>query len=322
MRHPERLRRAALLAAGLLTALSGPAVAADLQPGSLARGADLARPHVEGTTIVDGPRVVDVPDAPRLEILGVARTGWLVSKRRTFLDLAFIAHDGTERRLPGADEDTVFSPDGRFYTEAFLVSDGETQVGLHRVSDGKRLAKRIFRSWVDTHVGRFARPVDLDGDRMLIGGSGGRVMVWNWKRDVLRTVKDDKWHLQAGSLRHDIAAGFTAPGERCTFVARLSRPGREMWRSCTQRVLSFSPDGRRMVTIDRRILPGFGEVREIVMRKATGKTLGRWTAEVFTDIAWEDDTTISFRVEGSSQTSMVRCSASRCANASDPTPVS
>ena len=146
-----------------------------------------------------------------------------------------------------------------------------TQVGVRRLSDGKRLAKRVFRSWVDDNVGRFARPVDLDGGRMLIGGSGGRVMAWSWKRDVLRTVKDDKWHLQTGTLRRDVAAGFTAPGERCTFVARLSRPGRELWRSCTQRVLSFSPDGRRMVTIDRRITPGFGTVREIVMRTITGQ---------------------------------------------------
>lgn len=319
----SRLGRTATATTALLLLLAAPAGAGSgsLDPGSLPRGVDLARAYVEGTTIVDGARVVDVPGARGLAILDVARTGWFVSKRTAFVDLAFVAHDGTQRRLPGADEDTVFSPDGRFYTEAFLLSDGETQVGVHRLSDGKRLARRVFRSWVDDNVGRFARPVDLDGARMLIGGSGGRVMVWNWKRDALRTVKDDRWHLQAGSLRRDIAAGFTAPGERCTFVARLSRPGREMWRSCTQRVLSFSPDGRRMVTIDRRITPGFGKVREIVMRKVTGKTLGRWTSDAFTDIGWEDGTRISFRVAGASQSAMVRCSASQCARASDPVPV-
>lgn len=318
----SRLGRTAT-ATALLLLLAAPAGAGSgsLDPGSLPRGADLARPYVEGTTIVDGARVVDVPGARGLEILDVARTGWFVSKRTTFVDLAFVAHDGTQRRLPGADEDTVFSPDGRFYTEAFLLSDGETQVGVHRVSDGKRLARRVFRSWVDDNVGRFARPVDLDGGRMLIGGAGGRVMVWNWRRDALRTVKDDTWHLQSGSLRRDIAAGFTAPGERCTFVARLSRPGRELWRSCSQRVLSFSPDGRRMVTIERRVTPGLGKVRTIVLRTVRGRTLGRWTAEAFTDISWESDTKISFRVDGSSQSAMVRCSASQCANASDPVPV-
>lgn len=319
----SRSGRTATTITTLLLLLAAPAGAGSgsLDPAALPRGADLTRPYVEGATIVDGTRTVDVPDSQDLEILGVAPTGWLVSKSRTFFDLAFVAVDGTQRRLPGADEDTVFSPDGRFYTAAGLLSDGETQVGVRRLSDGKRLASRVFRSWIDTNVGRFARPVDLDGDRMLIGGSGGRVMVWNWRRDTLRTVKDDKWHLQAGSLRRDIAAGFTAPGERCTFVARPSRPRRDLWRSCSQRVLSFSPDGRRMMTIDRRITPGFDKAREMVMRKVTGKTLGRWRAESFTDIAWENDTTISFRVDGASLTSMVRCSASRCANASDPIPV-
>lgn len=319
----SRLGRTTTAATALLLLLAGPAGAGSdsLDPGALPRGTDLVRPYVEGTTIVDRARVVDVPDARGLAILAVARTGWFVSKRATVVDLAFVAHDGTQRRLPGADEDTVFSTDGRLYTEAFLLSDGETQVGVHRLSDGRRLARRVFRSWADDNVGRFARPVDLDGARMLIGGSGGRVMLWNWKRDSLRTVKDDRWHLQTGSIRDDIAAGFTTPGERCTFVARLSRPGRELWRSCSQRVLSFSPDGRRMVTIDRRITPGFGKVREIVMRTVTGRTLGRWRAEALTDIAWESAKKISFRVEGTSQSAMVRCSASQCANASDPSPV-
>lgn len=319
----SRLGRTATTTTALLLLLAAPAGAGagSLDPAALPRGADLSRPYVEGTTIVDGARVVDVPGARGLEILDVARTGWWVSRRRDVVSLAFVAHDGTQSRLPGADEDTVFSADGRFYTEALLLSDGETQVGVHRLSDGKRLAKRVFRSWVDDNVGRFARPVDLEGDRMLIGGSGGRVMVWDWRRDVLRTVKDDRWHLQAGSLRRDVAAGFTAPGERCTFVARLSRPGRELWRSCSQRVLSFSPDGRRMVTIDRRVDPSFQKVREIVLRTVTGRTLGRWAAASFTDIAWESEKKISFRVEGASQTAMVRCSASQCATASDPTPV-
>lgn len=317
----RRIASAATALLASLAVLAAPALAADLRPGSLPRGADLARPYVEGTTIVDGARVVDVPDARRLDILGEARTGWLVSKRRIVLDLAFVERDGTERRLPGADEDTVFSDDGRLYTSAGLASDGETVVAVRRVSDGKRLAGHTFRSWVDENIGRFAQPIDLDGDRMLIGGRGGRVIVWDWRRDSFRDVIGDKWHLQVGSLRHDIAAGWTAPGERCTFTARLSTPHRRLWKSCEERVLSLSPDGRRMVTIDRRILPGFGTIRRIVMRTVRGRVLGAWTAERFTDIGWETDSAISFRVDGRTTTAMVRCSAKRCQAASDPTPL-
>lgn len=319
MRHPGRLRRAALLAAVLLTALTGPAAAADLQPGSLPRGADLARPYVEGTTIVDDARVVVVP-LKRPVLVATARGGYVVRDRR-FADAVFVGHDGTKRRLPGADEDTLVSPDGRLYATASLAGDGVTVVAVRRIKDGERLASKVFRSWVDANVGRFAHPIDLSGNRMLIGGDGGRVMVWSWKKDRLRTVIADKWHLQVGSLDDDIAAGWTAPGERCTFVAHLSTPQRRMWRSCVDRVVALSPDGRRMVTTDRRVDPSFGKVRLLVMRTVTGRELGRWTADRFTDIVFESDTAISFRLEGRTRTAMVRCGASRCQAASDPLPL-
>jgi len=246
------------------------------------------------------------------------RGGYVVRDRR-FADTDFYDHDGVKRRLPGAFEDVVVSPDGRLYTEAGLASDGETVVGVRRISDGKRLAGHTFRSWVDKNIGRFAQPIDVDGDRMLIGGRGGRVIVWNWRRDTFRDVIRDKWHLQVGSLRNDIAAGWTAPGERCTFVAHLSTPRQRMWKSCEEQVVALSPDGRRMVTTDRRVFLGFGRVRFLVMRTVTGRELGRWTAERFTDVRWETDSAISFRVDGRTTTAMVRCTPKRCRAASDPT---
>lgn len=320
LRHLGRLRRSALLAAGLLTALSVPASAADLQPGSLPRGTDLARPYLEDTTIIDGARVVDVP-VRRPVLVAPARGGYVVGDRRFADGLVLIDHVGTTRRLPGADTDLVVSADGRLYSEAFLLGDGITRVGVRRVSDGERLAGRTFTSGALAGVGRFARPIDIVGNRMLVGGDGGRVMVWNWKKDLLRTVVADRWHLQVGSLADDIAAGWTAPGERCTVVARLSTPRRRLWKSCEERVVTLSPDGRRLVTTDRRVDPSFGRVQLIVMRTVTGRELGRWTARRFTDIVFESDTAISFRVDGSSRTAMVRCSASRCQAASDPLPL-
>lgn len=313
--------RATTVTVALLLALVAPATASapGLEPGSLPRGADLARPYIDGATIVDGARRIDVP-LKRPELVAPARGGYIVRDRR-FADVVFLDHDGAKRRLPGADEDTIVSTDGRLYGTASLAGDGVTAVGVRRVRDGKRLASRVFRSWVDENVGRFAHPVDLSGDRMLIGGDGGRVMVWNWRRDTLRTVIDDKWHLQVGSLDEDIAAGWTAPGERCTFVARLSTPHRRLWKSCNERVVALSPHGRRIVTTDRRVDPSFGRVRLLVLRTIAGRELGRWTAERFTDIVFETDTAISFRVDGTTRTAMVRCSARRCQAASDPVPL-
>lgn len=313
--------RATTATVALLLALVAPAAASapGLEPVALPRGADLARPYVEGATIVDGARRVDVR-LRRPELVATARGGYIVADRR-FADAMFLDRDGVERRLPGADQDTIVSTDGRLYGTASLAGDGVTVVGVRRILDGRRVASRVFRSWVDENIGRFAHPIALSGSRMLIGGDGGRVVVWNWKRDTVRTVIDDRWHLEAGSLEDDIAAGWTAPGERCTFVARPSTPRRRLWTSCEERVVAFSPDGSRMVTTDRRVDPSFGRVRLLVLRTATGRELGRWTAERFTDIDFESDTAISFRVEGRTSTAMVRCSARRCQAASDPTPL-
>ena len=191
-----------------------------------------------------------------------------------------VGRDGAARRLPGADEDSVVSPDGRYYSQAGLVSDGETR-GRGAAHPG-RCPRRshVFRSWVDADVGRFVAPVDLAGGRMLLGGSGGRVMVWAWRHDRVRTVAPDRWHLQVGSLRDDLAAGWTAPGHRCTVVAPLSRPGRVSWRSCSQHVVALAPGGRRMVTAAQ----GADAFDEVTLRRVDGRVLGRWSAARIEDV--------------------------------------
>jgi hypothetical protein len=317
----ERLRSVALMAAGLLAvgvAFPG-AAAADIRPGSLPRGADLTRPYVEGQTIVDGARVVDVP-VKRPELIAKVPGGYLV-RGSTNIAVQLVDRLGAKRQLPGADERVVVSRDGRLYTTAFLAGDGETVVGVRRISDGKLLASHTFRSWVDKNIGRFAHPIDLVGDRMLVGGDGGRALVWDWRRGTFRDVIGDKWHLEVGSLRDDIAAGWTAPGERCTFVARLATPHRRMWTSCDERVVAFSPDGRRMLTTDRRVEPAFGRIRLLVLRTVTGRVLARWRAERFTDVVLETGSAVSFRVQGRTSTAMVRCTVKRCRAASDPAPL-
>lgn len=318
----SHLVRAAVVVAALLATSTAPATAGTtrLEPGRLARGADLARPYVEGQAIVDGDLRVDVA-LRRPVVLGRGPSGYVVADRRT--GWAFlVGRDGSARRLPGASTESVVSADGRFYSTAGLASDGETVVAVRRTVDGTRVASRVFRSWVDENVGRFVAPIDIAGRRVLLGGSGGRVMVWQWPSDRLRTVRDDRWHLQAGGLADDVAAGWTAPGHRCTVVAPLARPGRQTWRSCTERVLAFAPGGRRMVTVDNRVDPSFQAVRQITERRTDGRVLGRWSAAGrIEDVTFETATRLTFRLVGATSTSMVRCSASRCANASDPVPV-
>lgn len=311
------LGRTAVAVTALLALAPATAVAAatDLDPASLPRGTDLGRPYLEGTTLVDGALRIAL-DVRRPVLVAPARSGYVVADRSRGT-ASLVGRDGSSRRLPGADEDTVVSPDGRFYSQAGLVSDGETEVVVRRTRDGARLASHVFRSWVDANVGRFVSPVDIWGRRMLLSGSGGRVMVWSWPRDRVATVRQDRWHLQVGSIRDDVAAGWTAPGRRCTVVAPLSRPGRVSWRSCGERVLAIAPGGRRMVTTRS----GSATVSAITLRTVDGPVLRRWRGVRIEDVAFESSTTVAFRLVGPTSTSMVRCSASQCANASDPVPL-
>lgn len=291
------------------------ATSTDLDPATLPRGTDLSRPYLEGATLVDGDVRIAL-DVRRPVLVAPARGGYVVADRSRGTAW-LVGRDGSSLRLPGADEDTVVSPDGRFYSQAGLVSDGETEVVVRRTRDGARLASHVFRSWVDRGVGRFVSPVDVWGRRVLLSGSGGRVMVWHWPQDRVTTVTADRWHLQVGSIRDDVAAGWTAPGQRCSVVAPLSRPGRVSWRSCRERVLVIAPGGRRMVTART----GSQAVREVTLRTVGGHVLGRWSGARIEDVAFETSTRVSFRLVGPTSTSMVRCSASQCANASDPVPL-
>ncbi|WP_210648617.1 hypothetical protein [Nocardioides sp. SYSU D00065] len=315
------LGRVAATATALLLAplLPHPAPAgaalADLQPEAVARGADLARPYLEGETVVDGERRVDVA-ARHVELVAPARGGYVVTTGLAQARALFVAHDGSHRRLPGADGRTAVSADGRHYTEAYLLSDGVTKVAVRRISDGRRLASRVF-----SDVGRFAEPIDLEGGRVLIGSGGGRVMVWHWRRDRLRVVVHDERHVQVGTLTGDVYAAYDAAGERCTVVARLERPGRNLWRSCTEKVLTVSDDGRRIVTIDRRVEPTYEAVRELTARTVTGRVIGRWSAAGFADVRWEAGSVLTFRLIGATHTAMVRCTAAGCETASDPRPL-
>ena len=66
---------------------------------------------------------------------------------------------------------------------------------------------------------------------------------------------------------------------------------------------------------------GSATVSAITLRTVDGPVLRRWRGVRIEDVAFESSTTVAFRLVGPTSTSMVRCSASQCANASDPVPL-
>ena len=319
MRNLGLTLTAALCLGLTLTAAPSPAAPTDLRPEQLPRGADARVPHLEGNTLVDGSRRIEVEGvAP--ELLAVAARGYVVRTRVTKgingVRVLKVRPNGSTRVLVRRDAyDVTVNDTGTHLAVASLVSDGTTSIAVSRIRDGRRVARREFG-----YPGGATYIVDFSGQRLLLGRSrSGQTHVWNWASDHVRTVARHHRWLRAGNLEGNVFAAFRTVNERCTVVARISRPGRVLWKNCDERVLSFSEDGRTMATTDRRRDPDYQTVRHVRIRTIRGRLLGDYTASSFREIQWESPRRVLFSVRDTSHTSTVRCTPMRCKNASTPT---
>lgn len=315
-------RSLAAAAALLLTSTAVPAGAAPeltLEPEQLPRGAAVRVPHVEGSAVVDGDRRIEVGD-DELSLLAATPRRYVVraTGSRPARILA-VRRDGTTRVvLHGVlAEEAEVSADGRLLAYGVGLGDGVTEVRVRRVRDGQQVASRVFG-----FPGGFTEVVDLAGTAVLLGRSrSGQVAVWDFAADrVAQRAEAHRW-IYAGDLRLDLVAAFTTGGERCSVLTRASDTARVLWRSCRERVLAFSSDGRRLATTDIRTDPDLGdEVTEVAVRTRTGRLVARYRAEEVTGVAWESGRALLLEAVGSSSSAIVRCVAQRCRTATEPVP--
>src|SRR5690606_9372686 len=139
------------------------------------------------------------------------------------------------------------------------------------------------------------------------------------KWDRVRTLTR-RWGYRA-DLSADRLASYTKDPYLggCTRITRVTRPRRTLWRSCRERVDTFSPDGRRMATI-HILADGLGP-NEVWQRKVRGRLLARYTTSWFGLLRWEGPRILLLDVNGRSKAATVRCRIARCENATDPVPV-
>ncbi|KRE94676.1 hypothetical protein ASG76_09705 [Nocardioides sp. Soil774] len=301
-------------------ALAVPAQAAaptvDLQPHQLARGADIVIPHIEDGALVDGARRIDLPGTDA-ELLGASGDAYVASTWRTNAvgetrsrRIVRVEADGSIRELlrPLEAYGTVLSEDG----SRLLTASGDrtSQVRVWSAVDGTEIAARTFR--------RYPEVVAADGRRVLVR-TVERLQWWRVGRDSVRTVT--RALTGQASIEHDVLVTYTEDPYLggCTRLARLSRPGTTVWRSCRDRVAAFSPDGTHMLTFD--ILTdglGPGEVR---LRELDGTLLATYRTNWFSGWEWEARDTLLLHVNGSRKYAVVRCALDDCENATDPVPV-
>lgn len=318
---PRRLRALTrTIAAGTAGALLAvvPAGAAvpttELDPADLSRGPDITVPHLDGTTFVDGDRRVEI-DAERVTLLG--RSG------RAFI-LGTSGKDGLgPYRVLRLRPDDTMKPLLRASPWSITVSvDGRRLV---RLRNGSRRS-----SPVSVHSARSGRLVEERGfpdHPSVLGMEGRRVLLSTYERGTFWwDLRTGRTHLVTrrfagiADLEHDLLATYTADPylDGCTVLSRLSRPGRTLWRSCSERVESVNPDGTAIATV-HILSDGVGPSR-VTLRTVRGAGLARYDAgQWFGAIGWEDADTVLLDTNGTEHAT-VRCTLAACENATDPGP--
>jgi hypothetical protein len=288
----------------------------DLQPHQLARGTDIAIPHIEDGALVDGARRIDLPGTDA-ELLGASGDAYVASTWRTNAvgetrspRIVRVEADGSIRELlrPLEAHGTALSEDG----SRLIATSGDrtSTVVVWSAVDGTEVASRTFR--------RYPEVVAADGRKVLVR-TVERLQWWRVGRDSVRTVT--RALTGPASIEHDLLVTYTEDPYLggCTRLARLSRPATTVWRSCRDRVAAFSPDGTQMLTFP--ILTdglGPGEVR---LRRVDGTRLATYRTSWFSGWEWEAPGTLLLDVNGSRKYAVVRCTLDDCEDATDPVPV-
>jgi hypothetical protein len=304
------------------TALVAPAQAAavvDLQPEDLPRGSDITIAHIEDGDFVLGDRTVEVGGS-RAYLLGKAGKAWLVGTSDE--------NGGGKYRIVRvqADDTTTVIKRGISFFELKLSENGRYFVQAGR-GNRRALPIRVFSSRtgelkVQKDFANYPDVLGMDGPRVLFSTwARADTGIKSWDTTTGATTKITRRPANLVDISNDLLASYTKDPymDGCMVVSRLSDPTTRLWRSCTERVEAFSPDGDRMATV--HILSdgiGPGEVWE---RELDGTLLGDYTTGWFGRIGFESDTDLLLDVNGDTLASTVRCSEGECENATDPTAV-
>ncbi len=303
------------------TALMAPTQAAapvDLQPEDLSRGADISIAHIEDGDFVLGDRTVDV-GGDRAYLLGKSGRSWLVGTSDADggrLRIVRVKPDDTvtllKRGVPFFELEV--SENGRFFVIAGRGTRRAVPIRVFSSLTGKLRIERDFANYPNA--------IGMDGPRVLLStwssrGSG----IKSWDTTTGSVTKVTRRPANLVDIGNDLLASYTKDPylDGCMVVSRLSDPSDRLWKSCTERVAAFSPDGDRIATV--HILSdgiGPGEVWE---RELDGTLLGDYTTGWFGRIAFEDNTDLLLEVNGDTRSATVRCSEGSCANATDPVAV-
>lgn len=323
----SRLARTALAALALATAATttgvalttavgadaAPAGTTRIDPARLDRGPDATVPHRERRAIVDDGVRTRVP-GDWFRLLGTRPDG----------DYVVLVGDGDSESV------RTFTPGGGgrkllgdvWGSTAHLGSDGTTVVlETFRIRPRRHTLLRAYDSTTGELLGQRKRSgalttLDASTTTVVYAGENGPVVSWDLATDEGARVS--RRYGYRADLVADRLAVFTKDPYQggCTVVSTLSDPAAELWRSCEEAVVDFSPDGSHLLTIFK-LADGLGP-NEARLRTVEGEQVGRYRVDGYLgQLLFEDGDTALLEAWTQDSSGLVRCDGSDCELASD-----
>ncbi len=286
-------------------ALAAPAPTVEIRRCSLERGTNATVPRLDDDVITDGD--VRVPAPKGSYLLGESAGEYVVVGNRAIVR---VAKDGSTEEVTrtAADAQPMLSRDGEHVILVRTSGNGRSRIRVLDAQTGDLVARRVFSA--------YARVLDATEGRLVLTASKpARTQWWNFLSDATAPIAS-----RLGGrvdILADRVATFTDDPYNggCTVVTSLRRPARVLWRSCTEAVAAFSPNGARMATM-YILTDGLGPGAVHARRTNGGARIASYTARWFGSIEWETNRALLLDANTKRRAADVRCVAGDCERAS------
>ena len=232
----------------LATAPADAAETIAIKPASLPRGPDIAGPHLDGTTIVDGDVSVKVK-RPNVILYGKWHDQYVAATGTSTVGQGQARADLRDRHRQGAAR--VHRPVHRRPRRRRTTRSPTPTATAPRSPPSRSTTSASTRRSRST-ASRPCPTCSAFGDGLAVASFGppkAKTITWNTvTNDVVRVnTKQGNY----ASVAHDLLGYYSKDPQRggCQVLAHLSDPGDVLWTSCDERIDAVSPDGKRVATI-------------------------------------------------------------------------
>lgn len=291
----------------------------------LDRGPAPKVPYVDGRTVHDGGETRRLGANDRLlAVVGAGDVVWAAESQGGAHNLTLIRPNGD--RVPLAERSTA--PTAAI-SWAGVSADGKRMAWSTSVSGTNPGEGSATVTYADAETGSVLNQGETHGPLEAVGIVGTRVVMSSYDEGtMLWNGATDKWttwdgvHIVWGTHPESGLVSLGRPSGMfpCGAVVRISQPGDNLWRNCTYRIDTFSPEGEFGTSIHVQT-DGLGPslVRLVETRTNDVLVTLEGDSQLMTNFVWESNRTVLMSAHVDGEWAIVRCTVDRtCELATKP----